>query len=312
MTRFRVELRHAWRALLGRPVVSLTVIASLGLGLGLALLTFALVDAILLRPLKFPRAQDLLMIYTDFRPESGYNYDRFAMSPPEVLDYTLQNHTVDVAAYQPDGVAFADGVIAPERMPAVRATSGVFRILETPPLFGRTLTAADDQPGAPCTVVLSYGLWQERFAADPGVIGRRPRVNGEPCEVAGVMPASFFFPTDAARLWLPLPVDPDPDTRGNHGLMAVGRMRSGVSLGAAREDLAALMTRWVRDFPHHKGHSVVIAPFRDELVFRVEQQLLVLGGAGLLVLLTIAALSAMVGPARRAAGADPIDALRHD
>ena len=289
MTRFRVELRHAWRALLGRPVVSLTVIASLGLGLGLALLTFALVDAILLRPLKFPRAQDLLMIYTDFRPESGYNYDRFAMSPPEVLDYTSQNLTVDVAAYQPEGVAFADGVIAPERMPAVRATSGVFRILETPPLFGRTLTAADDQPGAPCTVVLSYGLWQERFAADPGVIGRRPRVNGEPCEVAGVMPASFFFPTDAARLWLPLPVDPDPDTRGNHGLMAIGRMRSGVSLGAAREDLAALMTRWVRDFPHHKGHSVVIAPFRDELVFRVEQQLLVLGGAGLLVLLTIAA-----------------------
>ncbi|HYN06384.1 MAG TPA: ABC transporter permease [Vicinamibacterales bacterium] len=289
MTRFRVEFRHAWRALAGRPVVSLTVVASLGLGLGLAMLTFTLVDAILLRPLKFARAQELLLIYSDFRPESGYNYDRFAMSAPEVLDYTSQNRTVHVAAYQPEGVAFADGVIAPEQLPAVRATSGVFRILETPPLLGRTLTTADDQPGAACAVVLSYGLWQERFAGDPGVIGKRPRVNGEACEVAGVMPSSFFFPTEAARLWLPLSVDPDPDTRGNHGLMAVGRLRSGMSLAAAREDLSTLMTRWVRDFPHHKGHSIVISPFRDELVFRVEQQLLVLGGAGVLVLLTIAA-----------------------
>lgn len=289
LTRLRVEFRHAWRALVGRPVVSLTVIASLGLGLGLAMLTFALVDAILLRPLKFPRSPELLMIYTDFRPESGYNYDRFALSAPEVLDYASQNRTVHVAAYQPEGVAFADGIVAPERIPAVRTTSGVFRILETPPLLGRTLTTADDQPGAPCAVVLSYGLWQERFAGDPGVIGKRPRVNGEPCEVAGVMPASFFFPTDAARLWLPLFVDPDPDTRGNHGLMAVGRLRSGVSLTAARDDLDGLMKRWVQDFPHHKGHSVVISPFRDELVSRVEQQLLVLGGSGFLVLLAIAA-----------------------
>ena len=114
-------------------------------------------------------------------------------------------------------------------------------------------------------------------------------MNGEPCDVVGVMPAAFAFPTEAARLWLPLAVDPDPDTRGNHGLMAVGRLKPGVPLTSAREDLRALMTRWTEDFPHHKGHSVVITPLRDELVFRIEQQLLVLGGAVSLVLLTIAA-----------------------
>ena len=289
MMRLAVEFRHAWRALVGRPVVSLTVVLSLGLGLGLAMLTFTFVDAILLRPLKFPRAHELLAVYTDFRPESGHVYDRFALSPPEVLDYASQNRTVQVAAYQPEGVAFSDGVISAERMPAVRVTSGVFRILETPPLLGRTLTAADDQPGAACVVILSYGLWHERLAGNPAVVGRRLRVNGEPCDVAGVMPPTFAFPTEAARMWLPLAVDPDPDTRGNHGLMAVGRLKPGVSLAAAREDLRTLMTRWTQDLPHHKGHSVVIAPMRDELVFRVEQQLLVLAGAVSLVLLTIAA-----------------------
>jgi predicted permease len=289
MPRLAVEFRHAWRALAGRPVVSLTVIASLGLGLGLAMLTFTLVDGILVRPLKFPRAHELLMVYTEFRPESGYNYDRFSLSSPEVLDYSSQNRTVDVAAYQPEGVAFADGVTSPERMPAVRAVSRVFRILETSPLLGRTLIEADDRPGAPCAVILSYGLWKKRLGGRQDAVGQRVRVNGEPCEVAGVMPASFAFPTEAARMWLPLAVNPDPDTRGNHGLMAAGRLKPGISLAAAREDLAALMTRWAQDLPHHKGHSVVITPLRDELVLRVEQQLLVLAGAVSLVLLTIAA-----------------------
>ena len=118
MTRLAVEFRHAWRALFGRPVVSLTAVASLGLGLGLAMLTFTLVDAILLRPLRFPRAHELLAVYSDFRPESGHRYDRFALSPPEVLDYASQNRTADVAAYQPEGVALADGIVSPERMPA--------------------------------------------------------------------------------------------------------------------------------------------------------------------------------------------------
>jgi predicted permease len=289
MTRLGVEIRHAWRSLLGRPAVSLTVVASLGLGLGLAMLTFTFVDAILLRPLKFPRGHELLAIYSDFRPESGFSYDRFALSAPEVLDYASQNQTVDVAAYRPEGVGFADGVGSPERIPAVRVTSGVFRILETPPVLGRTLTAADDRPGAACVVVLSHGLWQERLGGDGAAIGRQLRVNGEPCEVVGVMPATFAFPEDAARLWLPLEVDPDPDARGNHGLLAVGRLKTNVALTAAQEELRTLMTRWTRELPHHKGHSVVIAPLRDSIVFRVEQQLFVLAGAVCLVLLTIAA-----------------------
>jgi putative ABC transport system permease protein len=289
LSRLSVEWRHAWRAAVGRPIVSLTVVASLALGLGLAMLAFTLVDAILVRPLRFARPGELMLINTEFRPESGYNYDRFALSAPEIIDYATQNRTVDAAAYQPEGVAFADGVNSPERLPAVRTASGVFRILETPPLLGRTLTSADDQPGASCAVVLSYGLWQERFAGDAGVVGKTLRVNGDPCDVAGVMPASFAFPTEAARMWLPLAVDPDPNTRGNHGLLAVGRLKPGVTWTQARQDLAAMMTRWVQILPHHKGHFVIIVPMRDELVSRVEQQLLVLGGAAVLVLLTIAA-----------------------
>ena len=189
-----------------------------------------------------------------------------------MLDYASQNRTVQVAAYQPEGVAFSDGVMSAERMPAVRMTSGVFRILETPPLLGRTLTAADDQPGAACAVVLSDGLWRERLAGF-----RRPS------DGACASTASRAKSPVSCRQHLPSPPKPrgcgcrSPSiripTRGNHGLMAVGRLKPGVPLAAAREDLRTLMTRWTQDLPHHKGHSVVIAPMRDELVFRVEQQL---------------------------------------
>jgi putative ABC transport system permease protein len=289
MTRLAVEWRHAWRAVRGRPVVSLTVIASLALGLGLAMLTFTLVDAILLRPLRFPRAGELVLVYSEFRPESGQRFDRFALSAPEIIEYAAANRSVDVAAYRPEAVALADGADSPERLPAARMTAGAFRILETAPMLGRTLTIEDDQPGGPCVTVVSHGLWRTRLAADPRAIGRRIRVNGEPCEVVGVMPISFAFPNEAARLWLPLAVDPDPNTRGNHGLMGVGRFKPGVTFARAQEDLTGLMTRWAQEMPHHRGHSVVIGPLRDELVSRVSQQLLVLGGAACLVLLTIAA-----------------------
>ena len=279
----------AWKAVRNRPLVSLGVVASLGLGLGLTMLTFTIVDGILLRPLAFPRAHELLLIYTTFGPQSGYNIARSALSGPEVAEYAAQNHTVDVAAYQGDGIAFADGSSDVTRVQAARVSSGLFRILETPPALGRTLVASEDALNAPCAAVLSHGLWLERFAGDRAAVGRIVRVNGEPCEVVGVMPERFTFPTEATRIWLPLSVPVDPDSRGNHGFIAVGRLRPGVDLRQAHDERAGLMARWAGEMAHHKGHEVVIAPLRDELVWRVEPQLLVLAAAVALVLLTIAA-----------------------
>ena len=146
MARLLDDGNHALRSIVRRPMVSLAMVAIMTLGLGLGVMTFTLVDGILLRPLAFPRAEELLSIYSEFRPESGYTFAQSAISPPEVADYAAQSRTVDVGAWQLASVALAqrDGVSEP--ITGNRASSGVFTVLETAPALGRTLVSGDDRP----------------------------------------------------------------------------------------------------------------------------------------------------------------------
>jgi predicted permease len=289
MARIADDAHHAWRAIVRRPMVSLAIVATMTLGLGLGIMTFALVDGILVRPLAFPRSDELVSIYTEFRPESGYTFARSAISPPEVADYAAQNRTVDVGAWQAASVALAQRDRVPEPIAAIRASSNVFTVLETSPALGRTLVPADDAPGAPCVAVLSDGLWHDAFGGDRDVVGRRVTLSGQACEIVGVMPDRFVFPRESVRIWLQFPLETGPSTRGDHGLFAVGRMRPAVSLADARGDLQALMAAWALEHPHHQGHGIVIEPLRDDVVGQVGPQLQVLAYAIGLVLLVIAA-----------------------
>ena len=289
MGRIADDAHHAWRAIVRRPMVSLTIVATMTLGLGLGIMTFALVDAILVRPLAFPRSEQLVSISTEFRPESGYTFAQSAISPPEVADYAAQNRTVEVGAWQAGSVALAQPGRVPEPIAAIRASSNVFTVLETAPALGRTLVAADDEPGAACVAVLSHGLWRDAFGGARDVVGRRVTLSGQPCEIVGVMPDRFMFPRENFRIWLQLPREADPNTRGNHGLFAVGRIRPSLSLADARNDIHTLMAAWALEHSHHKGHGIVIEPLRDDVVGQVGPQLRVLAYAIGLVLLVIAA-----------------------
>jgi len=289
MARLLDDGNHALRSIVRRPMVSLAMVAIMTLGLGLGVMTFTLVDGILLRPLAFPRAEELLSIYSEFRPESGYTFAQSAISPPEVADYAAQSRTVDVGAWQLASVALAqrDGVSEP--ITGIRASSRVFTVLETAPALGRTLVSGDDRPGAPCVTVLSHGLWREAFGSDASVVGRKVMLSGQSCEIVGVMPRQFAFPGENFRLWLPLTTETDPNTRGNHGLFAVGRMHPGVAVKAAQSEVQTLMAGWAREHAHHKGHGLVLQPLRDAVVGPVGPQLQVLAYAVALVMLVVAA-----------------------
>jgi putative ABC transport system permease protein len=304
MTRLRDDVRQAWRAVRRRPLVGLTAVATLTVGTTLALLAYTIVDGVLLRPLPFPRSQELLSIFSEFRPESGYTFERFALSAPEILDYQRQSRTVAAAAWQPDSVSITSDDGTATLIRVVRASSEVFRLLETPPALGRVLTSADDAPGAPCVLVLSHPLWQERLGGDGNAVGRRLTLSGESCEIVGVMPEVFAFPTASTRLWLPLALDRDPNTRGDHGLVALGRMKPGVQLQTALTEIRTLMAAWEKEYPHHRGHGIVAAPLRDDLVGSVSDQLLVLACAvGFVLLVIIGNVSALMlahGEGRRA------------
>ena len=168
-------------------------------------------------------------------------------------------------------------------------------MLGVTPLKGRLLTPEDDRPNQPRTAVLSYALWQRAYGGDAAVLGRDIRLNGNPCNVIGIMPASFAFPPgelDAPELWLPLQIDPaSPGGRGSHFLNLLGRLRLGATFSQAQSD----MTRYAQHSSEIMGranhpfdpkfHPIVLAGFQDEVVRAVRKAMLVLLGAVVCVLL---------------------------
>jgi predicted permease len=287
--------RHALRVLARAPGFSLTAIATLALGIGAATAMFTIVNSVLLLPLPFKDADRVAAIYTRYDPESGYNFPQFSLSGPEFLDYRAQTRVLsDVAAYNRGGVTFAtdDAAAEPTRGFQVQATANLFSTLGVDAALGRTFRAADDQPGAPCTVVLSHGKWLEAFGGDSSAVGRNVRLNGELCEVIGIMPAGFAFPDSSARWWRNVNVDATSffwNQRRSHNWNAVGRLAPGATFAEADAEARTLAGNWRQTDNHYEGHYVFTRPFTDDIVGAIRPQLAMLLGAVGLVLLVICA-----------------------
>ncbi len=300
------DARYAVRTLLKRPAFSATVVITLALGIGANAAIFSVVSGVLLRPLSYPEPHNLVAVWTKFLPESGVDYPIFSLSAPEYLDYRDQNRTMEsVAAYSWTGATLTDGDGEPERLTAVRVTSNLFPLLQTPVLLGRPLIPDDDDPNAAPTVVLSHTLWQRRFGGDEAIVGQTISVSGETSEVVGIMPPGFAFPSSGTQLWLAMQLDETQrDTRSSHLMLAVGRLAERSTLENANAELESMMAQWKVDYPdEHTGHFIWLRPFIDDIVGQVRPALLLLLGAVGLVLLiacaNVANLLLAVGEHRR-------------
>ncbi len=250
---FQRDARVGLRALRARPVVSLLAVATLGLGIGLNVAMFAVLDAVLLAPLPYADAGRLVVVQ-----EGG------AGSLPGNLGYAtfvdlrdrVQAFSSLAAATQSYATLAGDGRDA-ERASAMRVSASYFDLIGVRPALGRAFGASEDRPGeARRVAVLSDRLWRRRFGGDPGVIGRLIDVSGAPVTVLGVMPAGFedlvarrLF--DDAELWTPLGYDPSASfaCRTCRHLRAFGRLRPGLSEDQAQRDVAAALTQLAREHP---------------------------------------------------------------
>jgi|SRR5688572_16578069 len=295
------SVRHAVRVLLRAPGFSLTAIATLALGIGAATAMFTIVNSVLLRPLPFRDADRVASVWTRYIPESGYDFPQFPLSGPEFLDYREQTRTLeDVAAYNRGGVTFTtdDAEAQPIRGFHVIATANLFTTLGVQPAFGRAFRDGEDQPGAPCVVVLGHGVWLDVFGGDPSAVGRNVRLDGAPCEVIGIMPAGFVFPDASARWWRNTIIDPAIPLWGQrqaHNWSAVGRLAPGVTFDEAEAEARTLGENWRETYDHYRGHYVWMRPFMDEIVGNVRPQLtMLLGAVGLVVLVICANLASLL------------------
>lgn len=275
--------QQAFRSLMRAPGFALLAVLTLGAGVGATTAIFTVVDAVLVRPLPYPHASELVV----FRyGQDGDEMDNH--SEPEYLDYRNDLSSFSaVGAYAETSLGIGSGE-EPQRVAGARATPSLFRVLGVDPHLGRVFTAAEGEPGGENVVVLSHALWTEAFGADAGILGTTVLLGDRTHQVVGVMPRGFAFPFAGTQAWVPLVIDPiNPWARNNHYLSVVGRLAPGVGLDAARSELAAFSNRTTRAWPdiYSTPASFVAYSMRERVVGDVRPALLLLFGAVVGVLL---------------------------
>jgi predicted permease len=293
----RHSVSYACRSLLRAPLFSASVILTLAIGIGSAAAIFAVVDAVLLRPLPYGHPDQLVGAWHDMPPLSMRHAEQTAAT---YHTYERFAHTISgIAAYQ-DGstsVGDPDGRAQPERMDAAWTTANLFPLLEVPAILGRPFTAAEDVPKGAPVVVISEGLWKSRFGGDRNVIGKRLLVSGTSTEIIGVMPSRFRFPSANTELWFPLQLDPNDPYPGGFNYNAIARLKPGVRIDAAQRDFTNVLPRVVEISPNlapgvttemllKQAQPVPrLIPLRDDVVGDAAQTLWIVAATAVLVLL---------------------------
>ena len=282
---FRQDVRQALRSLRRSPGFLLTAIAIAAIGIGATTAAFTMVDHVLIRPLPFPHQGQLVVLRENDLQGMGRFWD---VSPSNYRDWKRMSRSFEsMGAYRGLSVNMTGTQSEPLNIQGGSFTADILPTLGVKPLIGRVFTADDDRDGAPRTVILSYGLWQQLFAGDTSIVGRTIRLDNLPYNVIGVMPASFYFPTREARLWTPMQFPPDVfEDRTNTYIYGLARLKAGVSLEQAQAEMRTIGAQLARAYSkelEHVGISVTL--LRDEVSDRTRMMLQVLLGAALCVLL---------------------------
>ncbi len=238
------DIRFGFRVLVKSPLFTVSAVLCLGLGIGANAAMFTFFYAILIDPLPFEESSRLVDIMETL---TANGQRRISVSYPDYVDWSERNHVFSsMAAYDWSNFTLTGGG-DPERLQGAEVSHNLLDVLRVQPQMGRGFNPEDDVPGAPGTVLLSRGLWQRRFGADPAVLGQILTLQGEPYTVIGIMPEDFAFPA-FAQLWVPFRLS-HTENRGRHSDHVVGRLKRGISLERARTDMEAITTRLTEEYP---------------------------------------------------------------
>src|SRR5438105_915017 len=248
------ELRQATRRLVRAPLFTVITLVTLAAGVGANTLVFSVLESVLLKPLPYPKPDELVGVW---HTAAGLNIDNLNMSPSDYFIYREQGQTFqDIGLYQGDSVSIT-GTAEPEQVEALDVTDAMLPLLGIPPMLGRTFTKQDDLPSAPDTVILSYGYWQRKFGSDPGVVGKTIQVEGKSRQIIGVMPKRFqFLDWDDRAVIMPMQFDRSKLHLGNYSYEGVARLKPGMTLAHANADVARLLPVVKTSFPPPPGFSL--------------------------------------------------------
>jgi putative ABC transport system permease protein len=294
------DLRYGARMLLKRPSFTLIAVATLSLGISANTAIFSVVNGVLLRALPYYEPERLVMVWAD-RPilQAQVGLPDFPVTPADFIDWRNQNQVFEQMAAM---VAFRSNLTGggePESVVALRATASLFPLLGARLAMGRAFLPEEDRAGADRVVVLSHGLWQQHYGADPKLIGQKIILDNEAYTVIGVtapgfqfprrgeVPYTYLFGATKPDLYLPIAFTPElMNNRRANFLMVTARLKPGVSVGQASADMNAIARRLTEQYPQtNTDKGARLAPLQQQTVGKARTALLVLLGAVGFVLL---------------------------
>ncbi len=281
------DLRYGARALAKNKAFTAVAVLTLAFGIGANTAIFSVVNAVLLQPLPYKDPSTLVFVWTTMIsqgvPISG-------SAAPDFREWRTRNHVFqDLAAYTYDNLNLSLPGEEPSRLQGADVSPELFSLLGVNPALGRTFLPEEEQWGRHRVVLLSYSLWQTRFGGERNILGRNLRLGGQDYAIVGVMPKGmpFFDDLPRADLWVPLSYAPkdDMNTRGNHYLNVIARLKPGITLEAAGTEMSGVAKQIEQQFPENKGLGAKVVTVREQLVGDVRPALLTLLGAVAFVLL---------------------------
>ncbi len=279
----RQDVQFALRQLRNRPGFGLVSVLVLALGLGGNAAMFSVVNAVLLRPLPYADPARLTALFErDVVGEEPFN----AVAAGNFLDWQKQAHSFEQMAASGEtafNLASPSESFTPERIDGAYCSANLFDTLGVQPVLGRAFRTEEDRPGAPRVAIISYDLWQRRFGGSPGTIRRQIRLDSEQFKIVGVMPRTFAYPYRTVKAWVPLERHMDPEelqSRSDHMLTVIGRLRPGVTVEQARAEIDGIARRYKQQHPEElAGRGGNVVALYDYSVKGVRASLLVLFGA---------------------------------
>jgi len=261
------DIRFGVRMLLKHPGLSLIVIGTFGLGIGLTTSVFRMVNGALWKGLPVPEAERVVAVE---RTDPARYATPIGMTVHDYADWRDQQTVFEDFAVIGGGeltlnLSGSEG--RPERYLGMAVSASLFEVLQVSPVLGRTFNEGEDRPGANRVILIGFDVWRDRFAASADVIGRSATVNGVRHTIVGVMPEGFGFP-DRQQVWLPVELDPINTVRGEGPqYIGVARLRDGVTLDEARSQLAAIAARLEQAYPEtNEGIGAAVERFTVRFV----------------------------------------------
>jgi predicted permease len=249
------DCRFALRQFRKNPGFTAIAVLTLALGIGANSAVFNVVNRVLLHPLPYPESDQLIALWLDAPGAGGLASfsSGLQLSPSMYITFSDHNRTFQSMGIWTSGRANVTGVAQPEEVRTGLISDGILQTLKVPPLLGRWLSQADQDPRGGKTIMLSYGYWKRRFGGDPGVIGRTLQVDAQPREIVGVMPGGFQIEDQDFDLLIPMALDRVHQKLAPFGYDGIARLKPATSLAQADADVARLIPVWMDSWSNGPG-----------------------------------------------------------